>query len=401
MHFPALIILLIAGLLTGRACCAPENPRSTMRSWSNANGQTVVRARFIRKEEGAIVLEAENGSQKSIPESWFSPQSLKHAAEEAEKQGDQTIAPVRAMRFVPIKRGRFTMGSPIKEPGRLTIANKNDPSQTPAADVEPERKVTITRNFWLKETEVTWTEWNAVRDRAQDYGYTDLSAGRNGYDGDPAGTHPVTDITWWDAVKWCNAKSQLEGKTPAYYITPEFKPADILTTGMPVPYVRWDASGYRLPTEAEWEYACRDGRGAGNPAFHSGQISHPGVTPLDRNLHKAAWYGGNSSGNTHPVKTKESNNFGLHDMHGNVAEWCWDWDGLLSPADAEDPRGAETGRYHIFRGGSWADPAICCRAAYRGNFSPIAPSSYLVGFRPVSGSDPQEREPETTDRPRR
>ena len=160
-------------------------------------------------------------------------------------------------------------------------------------------------------------------------GYTDLSAGRNGYEGDPSGTHPVTEITWWDAIKWCNAKSQIEGKTPAYYITPDFKPADILMTGTPVAYVRWDASGYRLPTEAEWEYACRDGRGAGNPAFHSGQIIHPGVTPLDENLNKVAWYGGNSAGNTHPVKKKKPNKFGLHDMHGNVAEWCWDWDGLL------------------------------------------------------------------------
>jgi sulfatase modifying factor 1 len=220
-----------------------------------------------------------------------------------------------------------------------------------------------------------------------EYGYTDLGSGRNGYEGDSSGTHPVTDITWWDAVKWCNAKSQIEGKTPAYYITPGFNPADILLTGTPVPFVNWDASGYRLPTEAEWEYACRDGRETG-----FGQTSHPGVAPLDKGLDKIAWYGGNSSGNTHPVKLKDPNNFKLHDMHGNVAEWCWDWAGNLSFAGAEDPRGANEGPYRIFRGGSWADPAVCCRAAYRGNYSPIAPSSCLIGFRPVCGSDPKNRE---------
>jgi formylglycine-generating enzyme required for sulfatase activity len=358
-------------------------------NWIGIN-RRVISAHFISLGDDVVTVKTPDGKEFIIPFNKLSPESLEQAREEARKQADKPISSLLEMAFVPIRSGRFTMGSPQREPGKIVDATPiiRNPEQKVKKELEPERKVKIKQDFWLKKTEVTWAEWNAVRDLAPNYGYTDLSTGRNGYEGTPDGHHPVTEITWWDAIKWCNLKSQIEGKTPAYYISPDFRPINLLKTGIPVPSVNWKASGYRLPTEAEWEYACRDGQSTGTQAFHSGQITNIGVVPLDRALDLVAWYGGNSLSNTHPVAKKNANRFGLHDMHGNVAEWCWDWAGMLLPEDVEDPTGAETGPYRVFRGGSWADPARCCRAAYRGHLSPIAPSSGLIGFRPVCGSDP-------------
>lgn len=399
MKLPPSSLILALGAAAFLVQAAPEDPhgmlpgqdKAPLLLWSGTKGQAV-KARLLGRDTSNLVLELENGVQRTVPLTWFTAASVRQAAEEAARQADHPIADVRDMRFVKVRRGRFVMGSPPDEIGRMFLTdstpNPNAPANEPTGEIEPLRKVEITKDFWIKATEVTWAEWNAVRERAADYGYSDLGEGRNGFEGDPSGKHPVTSVSWWDAIKWCNLKSQIENKTPAYYITPNFNPADILMTGNPVPYVRWDASGYRLPTEAEWEFACREGRGAGNDAFHSGRLRQAGVEPIDISLDKVGWYGGNSSGNTRPVASKEPNRFGLHDMHGNVAEWCWDWEGLVTTQDSEDPHGPPSGRFRIFRGGSWADPAMCCRAAYRGNLSPNAPLSCFVGFRPVSGSDP-------------
>jgi formylglycine-generating enzyme required for sulfatase activity len=233
--------------------------------------------------------------------------------------------------------------------------------------------------FWLKKTEVTWDEWNKVRAHAEAQEYFDLAEGRNGYQGSVDGSHPVTGITWWDAVKWCNLKSQVENRQPVYHTNKNFDGAAVFKMGNQEPIVNWEANGYRLPTEAEWEYACREGKNTD---------SYPYYGKLD----SIAWYAANSGGNTHPVgkKTEVSHKFGLHDMHGNVSEWCWDYVGLLLPGKYDDPRGPSSGSFRVFRGGSWADPARSCRSAYRGSFSPAAPESCLVGFRPVCSGNPAE-----------
>jgi formylglycine-generating enzyme required for sulfatase activity len=373
----------------------PPPPAGELLPWTSIKGRTI-RAAFVKLENDQVFLREENGKAHQPLLDQLSPASRRQAIEESKKRADLLIESVRAMAFVPVKRGRFTMGSPPGEAGCLSSLEEPlpgkpvDPAAGPVKDWEPLREVGITRDFWLKETEVTWEEWNRVRERAVAYGYTDLASGRNGYQGDESGDHPVTEITWWDAIKWCNAKSQIEGKTPVYLSTDSGDKAAVLKTGTPVPKVRWEADGYRLPTEAEWEYACRDRKDAdaGNSAFHSGPISSTGVAPLDPKLDEVAWYGGNSGGNTRPAKGKTPNKLGLHDMHGNVAEWCWDWVDLVEAADVKDPRGPEQGFFLSFRGGSWADPARCCRAAYRGSLSPICSASYFVGFRPACGVDP-------------
>jgi len=137
---------------------------------------------------------------------------------------------------------------------------------------------------------------------------------------------PVETVSWWDAVRFCNARSAAEGLTPAYAITGE--------------EVSWDrsATGYRLPTEAEWEHACRAG------------TAGPRYGPLD----EIAWYRGNSGERIHEVGGREPNAWGLSDMLGNVWDWCW---------DVYDPE--VYGTYRVLRGGGWFDEQWSCRASVR------------------------------------
>ena len=140
------------------------------------------------------------------------------------------------------------------------------------------------------------------------------------------------------------------------------------------------AKGYRLPTEAEWEYACRAGT---ETDFQTGNMTHSGSTPLDPALDRAGWYDGNSGSSPVPVGEKKANAFGLYDMHGNVNEWCWDWSGGHYPSrPVNDPRGPTSGTFRIQRGGSWYDIARDCRSASRDSSDPSARHNY-GGFRVV------------------
>jgi sulfatase modifying factor 1 len=138
---------------------------------------------------------------------------------------------------------------------------------------------------------------------------------------------PVETVSWWDALRYCNARSEREGLTPAYLIGAEDD-------------AEWDAAadGYRLPTEAEWERACRAGT----------------TGPRYGELDEIAWYRGNSAGRIHDVGELAPNSWGLHDMLGNVWDWCWD------VYDAE-----VYGTYRVLRGGGWFDEQWSCRASVR------------------------------------
>jgi formylglycine-generating enzyme required for sulfatase activity len=142
------------------------------------------------------------------------------------------------------------------------------------------------------------------------------------------GRLPVEGVSWWDAVRFCNALSRREGLTPAYHLRVDVEVAE------------WDAfaDGYRLPTEAEWEYACRAGTAG----------------PRYGRLDEIAWYRGNSDGRPHAVGGKQPNAWGLYDMLGNVWDWCWDiYDAKVY------------GTYRVLRGGGWADEHWSCRASVR------------------------------------
>lgn len=153
---------------------------------------------------------------------------------------------------------------------------------------------------------------------------------------------PVVCVSWYDVVEYCNWLSSKEGKTPAYRINGN--------------NVTWNksADGYRLPTEAEWEYAAKGGSKSRNYTYAgSGYIGN------------IAWYSGNSGKKTHPVGQKQANELGIYDMTGNVWEWCWDWYGDYSSGSVSYPAGASSGSYRVLRGGGWYGGAFFCRAANR------------------------------------
>ena len=267
--------------------------------------------------------------------------------------------------YVLVFPGTFVMGSPVDEPGRGIF--------------EPSHSVSLAKHLLVKVTEVTWAEWNSSRSQAPSHGYTDLAVGRNGLNGGPLGDHPVTTVSWWDAIKWCNLRSEIEGIEPAYYSAPSLTAASVLRRGSPTPYVKWNADGYRLPTEAEWEYFCRAGS---TTAFFNGQSASNRESLVDMTLEPVGWYVANSGGNSQPVAMKIPNPWGLYDTHGGVYEWCWDWFGFYPAGPVIDPTGAATGSDRVIRGGAWNVESRQCRSAFRGSFFPIH-SLDFVGFRPV------------------
>ncbi len=213
------------------------------------------------------------------------------------------------------------------EPGTYT---RGDDVDTYA---QPKHLVTITKAFWIGKYELLGSEYNKVMGEGADY-----------YESE---RHPLDSVNWFDAVEFCNKLSEYEGLTPVYTIDGED--------------VSWDqsADGYRLPTEGEWELACRGGT---NTALYNGDIpeinSEPYRHPL---LDEIAWYA-ESGGKSQQVGQKQPNQFGLYDMIGNVAEWCWDWAAPYT-ADAKiDPTGPESGQQKISRGGAFptrADGSRC------------------------------------------
>lgn len=156
--------------------------------------------------------------------------------------------------------------------------------------------------------------------------------------------NPVEQVRWYDAVKYCNARSKAEGLEPCY---------DVNTWKC-----NFTANGYRLPTEAEWEYACRAGT---TTAYSFGND--------ESKLDEHAWFKGNARRRPHPVGQRRPNAWGLYDMHGNVWEWCNDFYQVdyYDKSPKENPRGAETGETMVLRGGAWKTDAESCRSGYRYN----------------------------------
>lgn len=312
----------------------------------------------------------------SVPIEAAIDKSPETAALNETPSNEETIIPDAAdLRFIRVTAGSFTMGSPPNEPGRIR------------GPESPEHTVTLSRDYDLAQTPITWKQWILVRSWATNNGYDDLPLLQKGSHGDDRNSDddPVTMVSWWDAVQWLNAKSEMTGKTPVYYTSPAMDETSIYRTGRPSIHVDWLADGYRLPTEAEWEYA---GRAGTTTAFYTGPISHIHQEPLDPNLDLAGWYSGNSEGKTHPVGQKEPNAWGLFDMHGNVWEWCWNYQESYGDESQTDPVGPVTGQNRVRRGGSWQHDAFLARSAYRLYSGPLNRLNSF-GFRAARNADPR------------
>ena len=223
----------------------------------------------------------------------------------------------------------------------------------------PVHDVIISRPFLFGRHEITQIQYEAV-----------MGENPSNFKGDYL---PVEKVTWQEVVMFCNKLSDLKGLDRCYEIGLDSN-SNIISVNC-----NWSANGYRLPTEAEWEYACKAGT---TTDLYSGNVTYNKCEPLDSNLNMIAFYCGNSEKKTNEVGQKEPNVFGLYDMIGNVFEYCWNSYQRYENATLTNPKGQPEGTYRIFRGGAWDSTPFQCRSSFRANISQLYRTSTL-GFRIV------------------
>ena len=263
-----------------------------------------------------------------------------------ENQGKEITNSI-GMKLVLIPKGTFTMGSPKDEEDRESLDKGS----------ETQQKVTITKPFYMGVYEVTQGEYKEVMGKNPSW-FSAYGGGKAKVNGDTS-KFPVEQVSWADAKAFCEKLTKKEGR----------------------------GRTYRLPTDAEWEYACRGGTDSSEPFNLDGKPSKS-LSSTQANFDGDHPYGGAAKGDdlkgTCKVGSYKPNGFGLYDMHGNVWEWCSDWyneDGY-DARPKKDPDGPKNGSLRVLRGGSWSNRGLFCRTAFRSRGEPGV-RDHNLGFRVV------------------
>jgi len=321
------------------------------------NGTTVVNAPSVTGDIGSGVT---TGFGKSMVWDMGADWNEQVATLSCTVVADDTPIPPAPSGMVLIPAGTFQMGDSFGEGG---------------SDELPVHSVFVSA-FYMDQTEVTKAQWDEVYTWAIANGYSLI----NGLG--KAANHPQQTVSWYDCVKWANARSEKAGRTPCYTVG-----GTVYRTGESTPDCNWTANGYRLPTEAEWEKAARGGVSSHRfPWSDSDTIQHARAnyyssasyaydTSPTRDYHPTYAAGGYPY--TSPAGAFSPNGYGLVDMAGNVFEWCWDWheSSYYASSPSTDPRGPVSGSVRVLRGGGWYYGAYSCHVAYR------------YGDRPADGYD--------------
>jgi formylglycine-generating enzyme required for sulfatase activity len=290
---------------------------------------------------------------------------------------------------IPVNR-LYSVDSFSLVPGGECLMGNNLTDSGGATNELPAHSVYVSALF-VSQYEVSLTHWQTVYNWAITHGYSFTNAGTG-----KGSDHPVVGINWYDAIKWCNARSEMESLTPVYYtdsnLTTPYRTGE---TALSSAQVNWSAIGYRLPTEAEWEYAARAGDdlarfGCGDFVDHSkanyDSDTYYSYDQATNDSYNPSWNNGITP-YTCPIDTFSGNRFELYNVNGNAGEWCWDYYGSTYYATFPDettvnPLGPDTGTNRIYKGGSWFESPASIRNSKRNYRSP-AVSNDFIGFRVV------------------
>jgi formylglycine-generating enzyme required for sulfatase activity/serine/threonine protein kinase len=333
--------LMVAGVTVGLAVCG-------LTLWLSMvhREQPLRTVAVVRKSAPALVPPQERG--RPVAEPRVTAEKRPAPASVGVRRGQEVQAtwaknlgmPVQqtnsiGMKLVLIPPGQFSMGSPTAEPRELGVSMTRE---------SPAHRVAITRPFLLGAFEVTQAEYQQVMGSNPSF-FSPQGKGRQPLADQDTARYPVESVSWADATEFCRRLSALQGEHSARRV-------------------------YRLPTEAEWEYACRAGS---TTRWASGDV--------DAELDAYAWLGSSSGNRTHPVGQKRANAWGLYDMHGNVFEWCADWftEDYYTRSPSEDPVGPASGLERVIRGGSWWNAPAHARSAAR--VGAPRDGSELIGLR--------------------
>jgi formylglycine-generating enzyme required for sulfatase activity len=319
----------------------------------NLNGAPIVLTRIERarienrpsKTESPPMVRSENRPSNDSP------------------QSEKVLTNSIGMKLALIPAGEFQMGA-------------TDGEDRAVNDEKPQHRVRITKPFYLGRYEVTQREFERVMGRNPSY-FSARGGGNESISSQDTSRFPVESVSWYDAVEFCNKLSERENR-PAYYrLANVERDEDGLIKAAEVSVE--SGNGYRLPTEAEWEYACRAGT---TTPFHFGSSLNGAEANCDGKFPYGTAGKGQYFERTTTVGSYTPNRFRLYNMHGNVQEWCWDWyaENYYTKSLERNPTGPPTGSLRVIRGGGWSYFAVYCRCAYRNANSPTG-RDFSSGFR--------------------